>query len=740
MSLTAAIDGLQEPDRRRPRIGPAARAAAGRALRILKPSARLQASLFLLAALAVRLLDPQPLESLRLKYFDLLQSVHPPASSQNHVAIVDIDEESLAELGQWPWPRTRIAEMVDSLLGAGATAIGFDMLFAEPDRLSPARFAASAQGLPDGIEAALLAGPDNDAVLAQTLADAPVVLGVSATHQTDHPYAGRQGAATPIVEVNGSARKHLLSYGSVIRNVGALEAAAQGRGMVTLNSERDGIVRRVPAVLRGGGETFPTLTVELVRVASGRDNYAILANRSGGGLDGLRIGAYEVPTDMNGLVWLRHTPHDPSIYLPAADLLNGTFDRDLVAGKMVLVGTSAVGLRDLRATPVSAVIPGVEIHAQLLNAILNQDFLSRPPFAKGLELTAAVALGLLIILAVPRASALASLPILALLLAAMGGLSWHLFDSHGYLIDASFPALCGGLLFMILIYGNFSRAEAERAQVRTAFSQYLAPALVDRLVKDPRKLELGGEQREMTFLFTDIAGFTAFAETIDPAVLTRTLNSYLDQVCRIVIDHGGTIDKIVGDAVHALFNAPIDQPDHARRAVVCGLAIDAFGRAYAKQLREEGLGFGLTRIGINTGRCIVGNFGGSTRFDYTAHGDAINTAARLEAANKHLGTTLCVAASTVEQCPDLLFRPIGALLLQGRSQALDTFEPIAPGEGNSQSFDDYISAFALLDKADPGAAVAFEALTKRYPADPLAALHHRRLADGLNGKELRVEK
>ncbi|MEO1250320.1 MAG: adenylate/guanylate cyclase domain-containing protein, partial [Pseudomonadota bacterium] len=254
------------------------------------------------------------------------------------------------------------------------------------------------------------------------------------------------------------------------------------------------------------------------------------------------------------------------------------------------------------------------------------------------------------------------------------------------------------------------------------------------------KLELGGEQREMTFLFTDIAGFTAFAENIDPAVLTKTLNAYLDQMCQIVMAHGGTIDKIVGDAVHALFNAPIDQPDHAQRAVTCGLALDAFGKEFAQRMRADGLNFGHTRIGINTGRCVVGNFGGSQRFDYTAHGDAINTAARLEAANKHLGTTICVAGSTADQCRDIAFRPIGSLLLQGRQRGLDTFEPIPASEGKSQRFHDYNSAFALISAAAPEALQAFGNLVGRYPQDRLAAMHFRRLSDGQAGTEFRVEK
>ena len=272
--------------------------------------------------------------------------------------------------------------------------------------------------------------------------------------------------------------------------------------------------------------------------------------------------------------------------------------------------------------------------------------------------------------------------------------------------------------------------------MRAAFSQYLAPALVERLVSDPDQLELGGEQREMTFLFTDIAGFTSFAEGMNPTALVAILNDYLDNICRIVMEQGGTIDKIVGDAIHAIFNAPVDQPDHAQRAVVCGLAIDAFGKKFAARMRDEGYSFGQTRIGINTGTCVVGNFGGSHRFDYTAHGDAINTAARLESVNKHFGTTICVAGSTARQCSNLQFRPVGNLYLHGKTEGLEAFEALFEQEAESQRIRDYRAAFQQLDKSPYAAREAFARLAEQYPDDPLIALHRKRLADGQNGTDV----
>lgn len=705
-------------------------------LRGLWSRPRLLASLLLLLGLAVRLEDPGPLETMRLHTFDLFQRVQPREVAQPAVTIVDIDEESLAALGQWPWPRTQLARMVINLVEAGAIVVGFDMLLAEPDRLSPALFAASTGDLAPEVRAALTAQPSNDAVLAEVLRHAPVVLGVSATHDREHPYAGRRRVVTPVASYNGDPRPYVLSYGAVIRNIDPLEQAAPGRGMVTLNPERDGIVRRVPAVLRVGNDLHPTLTLEMLRVAMDRPNLAVLNDPAGGGLRGVRVGPVNVPTDRHGLIWLRFAPHDASRYLSAAAVVDGRFDPEMVRSKLVLVGASAVGLRDLRAAPIHASIPGVEIHAQLLERILAGEFLERPNYALGVELTLALLLGAVLVILVPNTSAVRSLVLFGGLVGLVCGGAWYLFDARSLLLDPSYPALAGGLVFLHLAYGNYARAETQKRQVRTAFSQFLAPALVERLVENPAQLRLGGELREMTFLFSDIAGFTSFTERTDPAVLVSLLNEYLDGVCQIVMDHGGTIDKIVGDAVHAIFNAPIDQPDHAARAVRCALALDAFGRSFAAAKQAQGLPFGQTRIGVNTGPAVVGNFGGSRRFDYTAHGDAINTAARLESVNKHLGTTICVAGATVRQCPDLHFRPVGRLVLQGKSEAIEAFEPLREDDAASLSVAAYRAAFELLQEGRPEAGAAFARLAERYPEDPLVALHTRRLAANLTGAEL----
>ena len=267
-------------------------------------------------------------------------------------------------------------------------------------------------------------------------------------------------------------------------------------------------------------------------------------------------------------------------------------------------------------------------------------------------------------------------------------------------------------------------------RVKSAFSHYLAPAVIEQLLEDPNRLALGGEKREMTFLFTDIAGFTTLSEKVEPTVVVQLLNEYFDKMCRIVLDHGGTIDKIVGDALHVMFNAPTDQPDHAERAVLCALDLSAFCDRFMQEQAEQAIALGETRLGINTGPAVVGNFGGTIRFDYTAYGDTINTAARLEGANKYLGTHICVSHETKLQCPHSVFRPVGRLVLKGKTEAIQVFEPLPTSAATSDKLRDYLQAYEMLEKLDIRALPTFERLAERYSGDRLIAYHRARLADG----------
>jgi class 3 adenylate cyclase len=280
----------------------------------------------------------------------------------------------------------------------------------------------------------------------------------------------------------------------------------------------------------------------------------------------------------------------------------------------------------------------------------------------------------------------------------------------------------------------FEAVNLEKANAQ--LGRYFSPNLVRKLVENPDLLRLGGERRELSFVFTDLAGFTSLVEQQEPAVVVPLLNEYLDALVEIVFKHDGTVDKFVGDAIHIMFGAPIEQLDHAARAVACALELDAFAHAFARRKNEDGIPLGETRIGVNSGSVVVGNFGGDAMFDYTAHGDAINTAARLESLNKHLGTRIAVSANTVERIPDFAGRPAGTFILQGKSRGLEVLEPLTAQRAGSAGVKAYVAAYRMLENGQPGARQAFESLVDSIDPDPLADFYLHRIQSGASGVEI----
>ena len=319
------------------------------------------------------------------------------------------------------------------------------------------------------------------------------------------------------------------------------------------------------------------------------------------------------------------------------------------------------------------------------------------------------------------------------------GASWFAYVEYLVLLDPVGPSLAALAIYSVGSLTNFLRSEMERREVKSAFSHYLAPTVIDQLLADPSRLTLSGEKRDTTFLFTDIAGFTSLSEHMEPNTLVSLLNDYLDHTCQIVLRNGGTIDKIVGDALHVMFNAPSDQPDHGARAVTCALELDEFCEQFIVEQKALGVNLGITRIGVNTGATVVGNFGGATRFDYTAHGDAINTAARLESVNRHLGTRICISESTRDLCDHVNFRPVAKLILKGKTDAIQVYEPWTAGDDDDR-FNEYTTAYSLLESQPDIAEPQFEKLAEKYPADSLIAFQLERLKGGSQGTTIVMDE
>jgi class 3 adenylate cyclase/CHASE2 domain-containing sensor protein len=417
--------------------------------------------------------------------------------------------------------------------------------------------------------------------------------------------------------------------------------------------------------------------------------------------------------------------------------------KDWFAGKIVLIG-SDLPHQDRHRTPMATIIddrdgtlPGVAIHAHALAQLL--DGRTAPTIDRTTEVVtvAIAALAAMLIGALNVPIAIHTV-IGVLSFSLLWVVAFEIYRYDGVLVPLVTPSLAFALTFAA---GNaFWRGRTRRQSqfIQTAFSRFTSPAVVQALIRDPDRLRLGGEKREISCLFTDIANFTPWLERAEPEQAVATLSTYLNEMCRITFEHDGTLDKLVGDALHVLFGAPVDQPDHADRAVRCAIAMDTFARAFAARQRADGSPFGNTRIGVHSGPAVVGNFGGERYFDYTAYGDTVNTTARLESANKHIGTLICISAIAAASSPGIAFRPIGSLIVIGRSQPIDVVEPVAAGSPAAASLPMYLEAFTRLAEHDTGAQALFAELRRRYPDDPLVRLHADRSANGEQGVVLRI--
>jgi class 3 adenylate cyclase len=411
---------------------------------------------------------------------------------------------------------------------------------------------------------------------------------------------------------------------------------------------------------------------------------------------------------------------------------------DWFEGRIVLVGAD-LDLADRHRTPFSVAatatggdMPGVLLQAHALSQILD----GRAGAARSVSLDFLMAL---LAAVVGIAIVYLSMPLVlkAVTLVIAAGAVWvaafSLYQMGGPLLPVVIPSMALVLGAALTYVWRWREEQSYRRFIHNTFSRFVAPAVVDHMIAEPGRLRLGGERRETSFLFTDVAGYTTLTENTEPVLLVEIMNEYMDGACDIVLAHGGTIDKMVGDALHVMFNAPLEQPDHAERAVACALALDAFCQEFVAQQRDRGIEFGITRIGVNTGVTIVGNFGGKKYFDYTATGDAINATARLESVNKQLGTRMCVSGTTADLCPGTQFRPVGELVLMGKSESVTAYEPVANGVKEHTGLDEYMEAYRLLCDEDPRAEGAFRALAERYPQDALVRFHVTRLANGDTG-------
>ncbi len=707
--------------------------------------------LILLGALVLRFQDPQVIVELRNRVFDVYQRLEPRPYVPQPVRILDIDEDSMRSLGQWPWPRDLMARIVNRLTQAGAAAIALDILQQEPDRTGPESLLKQWQSRPDFtvLRDAVAKLPDPDTEYATALAAGPTVLSF-ALNATP---SGRP----PLCKVNfsylGTAgddpSAYLFQLPGVTAALPAFEQAAAGNGATNTQPDADGIIRRVPLAVANQGQHCGSLVAEALRVAQGAGNYLIKLSGANNeenfgaktGIAAIKIGGIVVPVDAKGEILLYDSNTRPERFTSVAKFLAPDFDLSIFANQIVLIGSTVEGLRDFKSSPLNPSMAGVEINAQILEQILGGQYLLRPDFAKGLELLSLLVFGLALTLLLRPLGALWSAALTVVAIACAIGASWYAFRHYGMLFDPVYPSLSAVAIYTSGSLLGYLRTERQHRHVRQTFGMYLAPTLVEEMVRSGEPVKLGGELRELSVMFSDIRDFTKIAEKLDPQELTYLINSILTPLTAAIHDDRGTIDKYIGDCIMAFWNAPLHDAEHARHSMHAALAMRrALAQVNAK-LGEEAKAAGKSfapvgiGIGINSGPCSIGNMGSAQRVAYSALGDTVNLASRLESLTRSYGVHIIVGQDTAAQAPDMALIEIDRVQVKGRAQPLAIYTLLAAArdaafEKLAEAQARFLAAYRTKDWATAGRELA----ACRDLAPELGELHdlfERRIADCL---------
>ena len=601
--------------------------------------------------------------------FDQYQRWKPrPYAFDQPVRIVAIDDESLKRLGQWPWPRERLAALVDAVKRAGAASISFDFLFSEKDRGDAT---APADNTPDD-------------AFARSMDGAAVVLG---SFVTELPNGASTSTKAGFVTAGDDAAKFLASYPGLLSPVPELAEHAAGIGFLNWRPDADRVVRRVPLILNVNGALQPSLAMEALRTAQGASTYIVKSSNASGetafgqvyGVLAIRDGDLTIPTDATGDVRVYFAQADPRRSIAAWKALEPGADLSDLRGKIVFFGASAALLSDIVATPLSAAMPGVEAHAQIVEQLLSGQTLRRPDWAPSAEWIATALICAALVVTTwflgPYLAALAYGAVLAAIVA----VSWFAFSRHGILIEPTYPAFSAAAVYFAGVSTLYAVKRHQEREIRSAFGRFVSPAVVARLAEMPGALELGGLQRELTLLFCDIRGFTTISEGLTASELTHFLNQYLTPMTDAILDREGTIDKYMGDAIMAFWNAPLDDPDHAAHAVESALkmreTLVGLNDGWRTNAESEGRPYKPVRfgIGLNSGECCVGNLGSLRRFDYSAIGDEVNVASRLEGACKIFQVDIIGSETVRAEAPDFAWLEIDSVVVKGKTRPVGLY-------------------------------------------------------------------
>ncbi|MDQ1297979.1 MAG: adenylate cyclase [Campylobacterota bacterium] len=667
---------------------------------------------------------PTTYQDLDDKLRDFLFIARGVAPVGDDIVIVDIDEKSLYEIGQWPWERNLVAKMIQNLSNAGAGIIGLDIVFSEEDKTSPHRFANqfnSTQTL-----------ANHDLTLANTIRDTPTILGY--IFNFDKTFNSDRSTLPSIpaifIEKNMPYGKYLLEPNGVLSNLKSIQISAYSSGFINNVSDASGSIRSIPLVMRYDGSLYPSLAFEMFRIAS--DAKKITIDYSPNGISRIRAGTIEIPTDRNGRMYLNHRgPAKTFNYLCASDIVNNKFDPKSVEGKFVLIGTSAYGLMDLRTNPFDNVIPGIEIHATLIDNLIHQDMLLRPDWIEIVELAMIVSLSGIVVLGLSLLPPSLLFTGFVALFGAVGYLNYYLLFEHHIIINLFFMVLVLVISIISALALSYFFENKQKKQVKKKFAQKVSQQVMDDLLSDEGYDALKVHELEVTIFFSDIRSFTTISEKLgSPERVVAFLNEYMTVMAEPIIQSHGTIDKFIGDAIMAYWNAPNRVENHADMAVQSALQELSLREPLSEKFYAQ---FGITLdfgIGLNTGIVTVGDIGSQGRSDYTVIGDSVNLASRLEGLCKYYHVRLIISEFTFKALKSTyVVREIDIVRVKGKTEPVRIYEVMSEGiasEALQAELESFHTALSLYRKAMFKEALErLESLENQSP-HPLYSLYSER--------------
>ncbi len=676
-------------------------------------------------ALVAFFLDPNFLRFMELKALDLRMVSRGPLPTSGQVVIATVDEKSLSEIGRWPWSRSMTAKLVDSLKEYGAKAVGFDIVFAEPEQST---------------------GPSADAILAKSVKDAKnVSLGYFFhTSMKDVEFLSEEyinasgsliaGSMYSMVRVKGhDGNYNLIKAHAPVPSIKEIAESGENSGYFNAFPDPDGVIRWSPLVIKFQDNFYYSLPIALLMQYL--DYPMIVLNMAEFGVDGITLGDLRIPTDESGRLLINYLgPAKTFPHYSISDLIAGRISPDLVKDKIVVVGATATGIYDLRVTPFSPVYPGVELHATVVENILQGNFLEQSAWTTFIDICGIIVFGMIIGITIPRLKALQGILLVMVLLGGFVAGNTIIFAKYNTWLNMVYPVLTMMTIYLVITVYRYFTEEREKKKIRGAFQYYLTASVINELLKDPTKLKLGGDKKDLTVMFSDIRGFTTISEKLTPEELVHLLNEYLTAMTDIVFKYEGLLDKYIGDAIMAVFGAPVDQPDHALRSCRTALEMMATLKGLQRKWAAEGRPFVDIGVGINSGDMVVGNMGSNMRFDYTVMGDNVNLSSRLEGINKEYGTHIVISEYTYGVVKEEMFcRELDAVRVKGKKLPVKIYELICERK-DAAEHEEYIGRFHAglahykAARWDEGIA-AFQSVMEIRPDDPPATLYIQRCQD-----------